>query len=68
MGQAVLKDCPVCNKTSIEAFRPFCSPRCANIDLGKWLGEHYKMPTEEAPFGDAGMEGGTGVRQEEDPS
>jgi uncharacterized protein len=47
MGQAALKSCPVCKKPSGEKYRPFCSARCADVDLGRWLGETYKMPTEE---------------------
>ena len=42
--------CPVCQKDSQKSFRPFCSERCANVDLGKWLNESYRIPaTEEAP-------------------
>jgi endogenous inhibitor of DNA gyrase (YacG/DUF329 family) len=40
--------CPVCNKevaprAANRAF-PFCSPRCKQVDLGKWLGEEYRLP------------------------
>jgi len=31
------------------AHRPFCSPRCAQIDLGRWLKGNYSIPTDEAP-------------------
>ncbi len=41
--------CPVCGKESDPKFRPFCGARCANIDLGRWLGEKYVIPTEEKP-------------------
>jgi len=51
VGCAVLKNCPVCKKPAIEKYRPFCSTRCANIDLGGWLGEKYRVPTNEAPEG-----------------
>jgi endogenous inhibitor of DNA gyrase (YacG/DUF329 family) len=47
MGQAALKDCPICHKPSAERFRPFCSARCADVDLGRWLTETYRAPTEE---------------------
>jgi endogenous inhibitor of DNA gyrase (YacG/DUF329 family) len=50
MGQAILKNCPVCRKPASEKYSPFCSGRCADIDLGRWLGEAYKMPTEEGPI------------------
>jgi uncharacterized protein len=36
----------------VAAYRPFCSKRCADIDLGRWLKENYRIPTEEAPFED----------------
>jgi len=49
MGQAVLKNCPVCKKASHEKYKPFCSQRCADVDLGRWLGETYRMPTQEVP-------------------
>ena len=34
--------CPTCKKSSLEPFTPFCSKKCADIDLMKWLSdEHY---------------------------
>ncbi len=41
------KSCPVCNKPAAPQFRPFCSKRCADIDLGRWLGETYRVPAED---------------------
>lgn len=41
--------CPICGAPAIDAFRPFCSRRCADIDLGRWLKEGYRIPTDEAP-------------------
>lgn len=41
--------CPMCGKPAEERFRPFCSKRCADLDLGKWLGDGYRMPTDEQP-------------------
>ncbi len=43
--------CPVCQKSvppreENPAF-PFCSPRCRSVDLGKWLGEEYRVPERE---------------------
>lgn len=41
--------CPICGKQATPEARPFCSTRCANIDLGRWLGGGYMLPgTEEA--------------------
>lgn len=39
--------CPICRKPSSTAFRPFCSKRCADIDLGKWLGGDYAVPSQD---------------------
>ena len=39
--------CPICNKRATADYKPFCSKRCADIDLGKWLGDGYRIPTEE---------------------
>lgn len=39
--------CPICAKPTVAAYKPFCSKRCADLDLGKWLGEGYAIPSEE---------------------
>lgn len=41
--------CAMCGKPVELKFRPFCSRRCANLDLGNWLGEGYRVPTDEVP-------------------
>ena len=41
--------CPICGKPAEAAHRPFCSRRCADIDLGRWLKEGYRVPTDERP-------------------
>ncbi len=41
--------CPICAKPSVHETRPFCSRRCADIDLGRWLKGTYRVPTEETP-------------------
>jgi endogenous inhibitor of DNA gyrase (YacG/DUF329 family) len=40
--------CPICHKDSDARYRPFCSRRCADIDLGRWLSGSYAIPGEEA--------------------
>jgi len=50
-----IRPCPICNKPSNTAFHPFCTKRCANVDLGKWLGGNYAIATEE-PADDLGAE------------
>lgn len=39
--------CPICKKPAVVDHRPFCSKRCAQIDLGRWFGEVYRAPAEE---------------------
>ena len=41
--------CPGCRKPAEEKYRPFCSKRCADVDLGRWLKESYRVPTDETP-------------------
>lgn len=41
------RKCPICGKPPTEDYTPFCSRRCADIDLGRWFGGHYRLPTEE---------------------
>jgi len=41
--------CPICGKPAIARHQPFCSARCADIDLGRWLKESYRVPSEEPP-------------------
>jgi endogenous inhibitor of DNA gyrase (YacG/DUF329 family) len=43
------RPCAVCGKPAQPRFRPFCSARCKTIDLGRWLGGHYAVPSEEPP-------------------
>lgn len=49
------KPCAICGKPAVARFKPFCSARCADIDLGRWLKGSYVIPgeaveeAEEAP-------------------
>jgi endogenous inhibitor of DNA gyrase (YacG/DUF329 family) len=36
--------CPICAKPRVEQYRPFCSKRCADVDLAKWLRGDYVIP------------------------
>jgi endogenous inhibitor of DNA gyrase (YacG/DUF329 family) len=40
--------CPNCGKPTDEAFRPFCSKRCKDVDLNRWLSGSYAIPAVEA--------------------
>lgn len=52
--------CPACGGDSVYApsnpYRPFCSERCRNLDLGAWASESFRLPDEtppdDLPFGD----------------
>jgi uncharacterized protein len=48
------RPCPICGRPSQQRFHPFCSPRCADVDLNRWLGGHYAIPAAEA--GDPDLE------------
>ena len=42
--------CPICKKSDgTEKFRPFCSKRCSDVDLHRWMGGHYAVPAVEPP-------------------
>ncbi|GGA41042.1 DNA gyrase inhibitor YacG [Pelagibacterium lentulum] len=38
------KPCPICNKQSVQVYHPFCSARCADVDLNRWLNGSYVVP------------------------
>lgn len=38
--------CPICKKPSAEKYTPFCSKRCADIDLGSWFSELYVVESD----------------------
>ena len=42
-----LAPCPICGKMSLQKFRPFCSKRCADVDLNRWLKGVYAVPVTE---------------------
>ena len=53
--------CPICGKPAVPDFLPFCSKRCADIDLHRWLSGAYAIPgTDEVS--DEEREGGTEKR------
>ncbi len=50
--------CPHCKQQSLRAFYPFCSKRCADLDLGGWLNGSYRLSgssdSEDSPSVDDG--------------
>jgi hypothetical protein len=39
--------CPICEKPAEEKYHPFCSKRCADVDLNRWLSGVYVVPVKE---------------------
>ena len=39
--------CPICSKPAEADYKPFCSERCRQVDLNRWLGEAYRIPSSE---------------------
>ncbi len=39
--------CPICEKDPSDQYRPFCSRRCADLDLGNWLNGNYAVPSTD---------------------
>jgi endogenous inhibitor of DNA gyrase (YacG/DUF329 family) len=46
--------CPICGRPSIEKYSPFCSSRCADVDLYRWLNGTYAIPASEEPDEESG--------------
>ena len=65
--------CPICRRPAAEAYRPFCSKRCADVDLGRWLTGAYAIPAVDADeaedngAGDADGNAGGGPRPDRPP-
>jgi hypothetical protein len=41
---AAARACPICGKPSVAASKPFCSDRCRDVDLNRWLSGSYAIP------------------------
>jgi endogenous inhibitor of DNA gyrase (YacG/DUF329 family) len=53
---ASIERCPTCRKPAADAFRPFCSRRCADVDLHRWLSGVYAVPVREEEDEDGSSE------------
>ena len=50
--------CPICeNRPSHPTFKPFCSKRCADVDLSRWLKGSYAIPGRPADQADEAAPG-----------
>ncbi len=56
-----LKPCPICKSPPVQAYAPFCSRRCADIDLQRWFSGAYAIPGPPEDEDDSPP-----VREEED--
>lgn len=45
--------CPICRRPAVAEFRPFCSRRCADVDLGRWITGQYVVPGREGATDEA---------------
>jgi endogenous inhibitor of DNA gyrase (YacG/DUF329 family) len=59
--------CPICGKEAAAEFRPFCSRRCADVDLSRWLRGGYAIPgsRESDEDGEAAAQDRPADREEE---
>jgi uncharacterized protein len=49
MAEAKTPRCPICQGPAVDAAAiPFCSPRCANVDLHRWFSGSYAVPVAES--------------------
>ncbi len=58
--------CPICQKPAIEKYRPFCSKRCADVDLGRWFNGSYAIPAQEVDEEDSENAPDASAKEEED--
>lgn len=54
-----MADCPICKRHPAHPdYRPFCSRRCADVDLGRWFTGGYAIPVrDDEPVDDAPIDG-----------
>ncbi|WEK03268.1 MAG: DNA gyrase inhibitor YacG [Candidatus Devosia phytovorans] len=41
------RKCPICGRATVEEWKPFCSKRCADVDLNRWLSDSYVIPARD---------------------
>jgi len=60
--------CPICKRPTVDAWKPFCSRRCADVDLGRWLTGGYAIPADDDADEDGVPSAGTGDDRPPRPS
>jgi endogenous inhibitor of DNA gyrase (YacG/DUF329 family) len=58
--------CPICGKPPVDRYQPFCSKRCADVDLSRWLKGGYAIPGAEAEEEDETPRPAAGNRPDSD--
>ena len=66
--QSPPRRCPICKKAASVRYRPFCSKRCADLDLGHWLNEAYRIPSQRPEEEDAEEDGHEDIDQGDQPA
>ena len=61
--------CPNCGQPAVAAFRPFCSGRCKDVDLSRWLSGTYAIPGGNVDEDEDGEDAATEIerRQRSEP-
>jgi endogenous inhibitor of DNA gyrase (YacG/DUF329 family) len=54
--------CLICGRPRVHEFRPFCSARCRDVDLGRWFGEVYAVPAADPGYDEQEDEDGAPAR------
>ncbi len=60
-------NCPICKKPAAPKYRPFCSRRCADVDLGRWLNGSYAIPADDPEGLDEALEKARTTLEDEPP-
>ncbi len=56
--------CPICGKPAVQQNQPFCSKRCADVDLNRWLSGTYAVPVVEEEDEDGTAQSGEAGERE----
>lgn len=55
--------CPICQSETDQKYRPFCSRRCADVDLAKWMNGSYAVPSRDPEDVEAAIEAAENATQ-----
>jgi endogenous inhibitor of DNA gyrase (YacG/DUF329 family) len=62
--KAAARPCPICGKPASVEDRPFCSRRCADVDLHRWLKGSYAIPAAPSAEDDEDLPGGESPQED----